>query len=53
MALLDFGLVTGVARDAQSTHGCGAGTIAYMAPEQAAGEALSLSPAAADLEAKS
>ncbi len=40
VVLLDFGLVTGVSGDAQSTQLGGAGgTAAYMAPEQATGRA--------------
>lgn len=35
--LLDFGLITSVDPQRQSTRGAGAGTVAYMAPEQAAG----------------
>ncbi len=38
--LLDFGLVTGVESDAQSTHQGTTGTAEYMAPEQATGEIL-------------
>ncbi len=38
VVLLDFGLVTAVASEAQSTHLGGAGTAAYMAPEQARGQ---------------
>ncbi len=40
VVLLDFGLVTGVRSEAQSTNLGGAGTATYMAPEQAAGESL-------------
>lgn len=36
--LLDFGLLTHADVQAQSTHGAGIGTVAYMAPEQAAGQ---------------
>lgn len=35
--LLDFGLLTQTDAEAQSTKGMGSGTVAYMAPEQAAG----------------
>jgi eukaryotic-like serine/threonine-protein kinase len=38
--LLDFGLVTSVNPEQQSTHGVMVGTVGYMAPEQATGHAL-------------
>jgi len=44
LVLLDFGLVTGVDSDAQSTDNEGTGTAEYMAPEQATA-AAALSPA--------